>query len=72
MCHPTPTTTTTNTTTHPQGVLTKIYIDGSKRKPQERYMHLLSDALIYSSKMIGPYKYKVRHAMCVYGPQMTC
>lgn len=51
--------------TIPQGVLTKIYIDGSKRKPQERYMHLLSDALIYSSKMIGPYKYKVRHAMFV-------
>lgn len=40
--------------------MTKIYIDGSKRKPQERYIHLLSDALIYSSKLIGPYKYKVR------------
>lgn len=45
---------------HTQGTLTKIYIDGSKRKPQERYIHLLSDALIYSSKLIGPYKYKVR------------
>lgn len=22
-------------------------------------MHLLSDALIYSSKLVGPYKYKV-------------
>lgn len=43
-----------------EGVLTKVYIDGSKRKPQERYVHLLSDALIYSSKLIGPYKYKVR------------
>lgn len=42
-----------------EGTLTKIYIDGSKRKPQERYMHLLSDALIYSSKLIGPYKYKL-------------
>ena len=41
-------------------MLTKSYIDGSKRKPQERYIHLLSDALIYSTKLIGPYNYKVR------------
>ncbi len=42
-----------------EGMLTKIYVDGSKRKPQERYTHLLSDALIYSTTLVGPYKYKL-------------
>jgi len=42
-----------------EGLLTKIYLDGSKRKPQERYTHLLSDAFIYSNTLMGPYKYKL-------------
>ena len=47
-----------------QGTLTKVYIDGSKRKPVERHLHLLSDALIYSAKMMGPYKYKASMLAC--------
>jgi hypothetical protein len=43
-----------------QATLKKIYIDNSGRKPQDRHIHLFNDALIYSSKMVGPYKYKVR------------
>lgn len=43
-----------------QGTLKKIYIDNSGRKPQDRHAHLFNDAIIYSSKLIGPYKYKVR------------
>jgi len=38
-----------------EGLLRKIYTEKG-RKPEERYVHLFNDAMIYSSKLIGPYK----------------
>jgi hypothetical protein len=51
----------------------KIYIDGSGRKAQDRHVHLFNDALIYSQKLIGPYKFKVRTLRFFnrIGPELT-